>query len=447
MRPEALGQARDWFAHARRALGAGARVIARDSTSKNEGPLLVGLFVLGVAVTFSRRPDAILNAQFWGEDALVWFTEAYVLGPLQALITPRDGYFQTLSRLTSAAATFGPLAMEPLVYNLVALVVQVLPAVYIASSRFAVVLQPLWARLLLALLYLAMPNTGEVHVNLTNAQWRLGIAMAIICLTPPANSRLLRGFDVTLVVLGGLSSVFGFFLLPAIVAVWRWRRDRRPWRLILGAGLSMTAAVQLAAFAFAAQTRASATDPLGASITTFIEIVGTQVALGPLIGAAGLELLYDGGITPWLSPIAAVLAMALLAAACRHGPLELRLLLLFAALTLAAGLIQPQVPVQGAGRWETLLVPRNGTRYFLIPSFALLTATVALAASRPLRVRLAGLSVIAIVILVGVPMDWKYRFEDFHFADYARTLEAAAPGTEVRIPINPAGWEMVLAKR
>jgi|SRR5271165_6523884 len=48
------------------------------------------------ALLFLRRPDALLHAQFWAEDGVVWFADSYNFGALKALLRARDGYLQTI---------------------------------------------------------------------------------------------------------------------------------------------------------------------------------------------------------------------------------------------------------------------------------------------------------------------------------------------------------------
>ncbi len=42
--------------------------------------------VATAALLILRRPDAVLHAQFWAEDGVVWFADAYNFGALQALL-------------------------------------------------------------------------------------------------------------------------------------------------------------------------------------------------------------------------------------------------------------------------------------------------------------------------------------------------------------------------
>jgi len=60
------------------------------------------------ALLFLRRPDAVFHAQFWAEDGVLWFADAYNFGPLKPLLWARAGYLQTLPRLACAAALWAP---------------------------------------------------------------------------------------------------------------------------------------------------------------------------------------------------------------------------------------------------------------------------------------------------------------------------------------------------
>jgi len=57
-----------------------------------------GVFLISFLILFSRRPDAILNAQFYAEDGARWFADAYHMG-WRCLLIPDSGYLQTVSRI------------------------------------------------------------------------------------------------------------------------------------------------------------------------------------------------------------------------------------------------------------------------------------------------------------------------------------------------------------
>src|SRR5438067_4282289 len=97
----------------------------------------LSVFLVGFGIIFSRRPDAILNAQFWAEDGQRWYADAYQFG-IRCLLIPDElgGYFHSVSRLSALTALIFPFSMAPLVMNLIAIAIQILPASIFLSSRF-----------------------------------------------------------------------------------------------------------------------------------------------------------------------------------------------------------------------------------------------------------------------------------------------------------------------
>ena len=134
------------------------------------------IFLLSCAVLITRRPDAIFHAQFWAEDGHVWFADAYNLGWWTALFRTQDGYFQTLPRLGAALALLAPIALAPLVLNLIAITVQALPVNLLLASRSSA-----WGslrfRAFLACTYLALPNCREIIAIITSSQWILTLCV------------------------------------------------------------------------------------------------------------------------------------------------------------------------------------------------------------------------------------------------------------------------------
>src|SRR5262249_12109883 len=76
----------------------------------------------------------VLNPQFFAEDGARWYVDAYSLG-LRSLLLPESGYLHTLTRLIALLTIVLPFSFAPLVMNLCALMLQVLP-VNLFLSRF-----------------------------------------------------------------------------------------------------------------------------------------------------------------------------------------------------------------------------------------------------------------------------------------------------------------------
>src|SRR4029078_12523440 len=87
---------------------------ARRPIGSSEGAILFAVSALGL---FLRAPDALLNPQFIAEDSTTFF-----LGQLGRSLPPLfvgvEGYWVFLDRLIAWYASFFPLTLVPLAYNL-----------------------------------------------------------------------------------------------------------------------------------------------------------------------------------------------------------------------------------------------------------------------------------------------------------------------------------------
>src|SRR5215471_20971793 len=105
-------------------------------TARSAGALFeLAVFLAALLILFLRRPDALLNAQFYAEDGARWFADAYHVG-WRCLLIPDSGYLQTVSRLIGLAMQWIPFVLVPLFMNLCALSFQILPVNIFLSSRF-----------------------------------------------------------------------------------------------------------------------------------------------------------------------------------------------------------------------------------------------------------------------------------------------------------------------
>ena len=176
------------------------------------------IFLLAFAAVISRRLDGIFHAQFYAEDGHVWFANAYNMGWWRPLLHPQDGYFQTFPRLGADLALLVPLALAPLVMNLLAFAVQALPVNILLSSRSAV-----WGgigfRAALAAVCVGLPNAGEISMGITESQWMLALCAFLLLVASPPESRGAKVFDVAVLAMCGLTGPFCIFCF-----LWLW-----PW--------------------------------------------------------------------------------------------------------------------------------------------------------------------------------------------------------------------------
>jgi hypothetical protein len=400
--------------------------------------------VLAFLLISSRRPDALLNPQFYFEDGNLWYTQAHEMGGLNAALAPARGYFQSSARLGAWLAQGVALRWAPLVMNLLAISLQTLPAVLLASRRFTHLVPRLPTRLLLALLYLGLPNSWTTIANLTHSQWYLAVLGCLIVLARPEAGRGWRVFDVGGVALSGLSGPFAIFLAPVAGLLW-WAR-RQPWTAVLLGVTLATALIQAASVLLTSTGAGQKT--LAASTPAFFTVLARQLGYAIFFGQTGLGWI----VSPSPGILAATGAMVtvgagmilLLVFAALEGPLELRLFILFSSLVLAASLVWPPIP---GPWWELLANPGMANRYFLIPSLAVVATLVWLCSLKPLAFRIIGAAALATLCVFGMRLDWRQpALRDYDFREYARRYEQAAAGDKVQISYPP-GWTMMITKK
>jgi hypothetical protein len=360
------------------------------------------------------------------------------------LLMPLGGYLNTLSRLIGLLSIWFPFAHAPLVMNLCALVAGILPIHIFLSSRFDSI--SFNARLLSSLLYLALPNSFELHATTTNIQWHLALSGLLVLLGAQKNRFAPRIFDFVILMLVVFDGPLGILLIPIALAL-RWVQKNNAYNLALAA-LVPGALVQVLVLYVAAPRRPA---PNGATLVRLIHILGGQIFLSSLFGVRTLIQLY--GRMPSLIIIdllAMLVGLAVLAYTLRYARMELKLLILFAGMVLFFGLMHPLATTEGNEiQWKQLQVPGCGNRYYFFPMLAFLSSLVWMAcrASPQKRFPRYAALVLLIFLPIGIYRDWQYRpFDDLHFQEIAADFQRAPRGTQFLIPLNP-GVTMQLTKR
>jgi hypothetical protein len=399
------------------------------------------IFLLSYALIVSRRPDAVLHAQFYAEDGHVWFADAYNLGWWQGLFRAQDGYFQTFPRLAAALALLAPVWRAPLVLNLCAAAVEALPVNLLLSVRSSG-WGSLGFRACLAAAYLALPNSREMTMVVTSSQWLLALSVFLVLTASQPGGEAERAFDVALLVLCGLTGPFCFFLLPIAVFV-AWKRKKR-WHWMAAGILSVLAMVEawgLVVIDKGGRSHAA----LGAGPALLVRILGGQVYLAALLGGNSLASNSSRAVF-FLLLLAAITGTALVIFCFVHTSLEMRLFFVLTAMLLIASMISPAAyPPSGVTRWE-LLAKVSGIRYWYFPTLAFVWSMLWASRSRS-----QALQAVSILLLCGACFgavrDWKQPvLKDLNFEKSARNFQTAPAGTVIVLPENPQGWDIRLVK-
>ncbi len=404
--------------------------------------LLPAVLVVGCLITFARAPTVIIHPQLWAEDGPIFFQGAYNQGWHVLLLDPQVGYLQTFSRIVADVGLLVPLTWVPALFAAVALVVQVLPAVLLSSRRYARAVPDLRVRLLLAGAYLIIPNSSEVNVDLTNAQWHLAVLAALVVLAVPATG-LWRVFDVAVIVLSGLTGPFVLSLVVVVAVVYAYRRQA--WTLVLGALALGAAALQLFELITA---RRPPVGPLGATASRLAELLGGRVIGGTVLGTATSTSRWFSGHLVLYSTIFLVGGALVVGLSLWRGPFELKMFNLWAGLALAGSLVSPLGSEHGS-QWQAL-VRDPGGRYWLFPALAFAADVIWVTGqlrTRRVAASAAGLLLVAIAAF-GIREDFHYpTITAPSWPAQVHRFDRVAPGRAFTFRIRPPGWTMTLRRK
>lgn len=406
----------------------------------------VALIVLAFLVVASRRPDAILNAQFFAEDGTAWFLDAYQHGGVHVLLLPQAGYLHVIQRLAACGAALLPLRFAPLLFNLVAIACQLLVVSLLVSRRMEPFAPRLRTRLLMGLVYLGLPGSWETHAILSTAHWHLAVFACLLLLVPPAPSRWQRTLECMGLVVAVFSGPLSILLLP--VALVRWRQERTPWHVATLIIVAVGAIAQASTVLLTASAERSQV-PLGATPGLLSELVGQQIILGSLLGERlffNLPVVIDRSV---LTVTAFAAGTIVLLYALWRAPSRVRLFVAFSLMALAASLATPLVSVDqsDASQWSQLLQQGIGGRYWLLPKLGFLMALVWMLGADGHWLRRGAAKMLLVLLPFGVAFDWAHiPFADLGWAARSSAFEAAPPGTAMEFPIHP-GWTLRLTRK
>ncbi|HKW18099.1 MAG TPA: hypothetical protein VJO35_11395 [Terriglobales bacterium] len=411
------------------------------------------VFAAGFLLVFARRPDAILNPQFFAEEGSFFYRDAYQLG-LHSLVLAYGGYFHSLLRVVALLAQLVPLAWAPLLMTLAAITVQLLPVNVFLSSRFSRISFPV--RVFAGLVYLALPNSYEIHANATNFQSHQALLTCLLLLAQPAQNKFWKWFDAITMVLTSVSSPAGLFLLPVAALMWWYQGEI--WSaacfgfLLPGTAIQSISVLlhwhgrQAAHLGFSGSPVLNG-GTLGVNFHYFAGIFGRQIFFSSLLGLNSQSWLLRSHWLLLIEMASCAVGFGFLLYALRSAPIELKLFILFEYAVLALELLNPLAGPPDRPQWFWLNIPGCGNRYYFAPMLAFLAAVlfVAIQKKSPRALRCCAALLLAL-LPIGVCRDFRYPpFVDLKFRVFAQRFQNAAPGTKVIIPINP-NWLMELTK-
>jgi hypothetical protein len=266
-----------------------------------------------------RRPNALLHPQFWAEDGCVWYKDAYSLG-IHCLFMPLNGYLQTIYRIVGIFSLIFPMSAAPFVFALISFLAQVSPIAVFLSTRFDNLVPNIKLRLFICLCYVLIPNSSEINVNLAGAHWHLAILSFLLIVSHEPKQLFIKVIDYTALVISALSGPFSIFLSP--IALFELYKERTMEKTVKALVICGTAVIQLL-FIWESGGATRSQSPLGASVESFIQIMGNQIFTGGILGnvetMGKLATLVHG-----LNYIYVPMAMSLIVIAFLQGPVIYR---------------------------------------------------------------------------------------------------------------------------
>src|SRR4051812_38376463 len=127
------------------------RVKLDGSSKSRERAFYVAVILLVYCI---RSAPFLLNAQFWAEDGVVYFQDAWNNG-LSTVFKPYAGYYCSISRIIALIGAQFPVEQGPLVFALITFVLQALPLCLIFSERTSAIFPKESLRFAFAFIYVA----------------------------------------------------------------------------------------------------------------------------------------------------------------------------------------------------------------------------------------------------------------------------------------------------
>lgn len=402
------------------------------------------LLILGAVALVSfwavylRDPSVFTHSQFWGEDGPYWYGQAYNNGPLWALIQPYAGSLQVGMRIIGAISLLVPFYFVPLFFSVSAVAVQILPVVLLFTDRYQKLVKSIKLTIVLSAFYLLLPNSFEVHANLTNMNWHLAL-LALMVMVCPGTTKGWRVFDYGVLLIAGLTGPFSIIATPFVY--WLARKKKLPKEYFYT--VLTTALVQLVVYAVSS-SGSRFSQGLGADPVTFFAIIGSRIT-GALLVSMETVSQYAVDFRLWFAALG-LITVAFLAFVMSRAPLFVKLFVGFTWLVYLVALAKPQAS-STVPQWQAML-DGAGNRYFWLPMLGLTIGLVWAVCSGPKALKVAAAGLIITSLFVAVPRDFRYTAKPYkNFSESAERFNSAQSGETVCIEVNPSkDWNTCLQK-
>ena len=410
----------------------------------------LGTVLLLFILLFLRRPDSLLNAQFWAEDAAVYYNQQILYHFWTLVFTPYGGYLDFIPRAIAASAWCLPTVYAPLFCNMVSLLLAAICCALFVLPAYRYIVESDFERFVICFLLASAIFCDEMSANITNLHWFLTVGAVLIVFRktdPDAPSGILPAILIGIAGAAiGCTAALPVLLLPFLLwKLLRYRSTERIWIGLMSAGVAVQAATLIGQHA-AEGMSASPNQIVFSTLVAYVYRVVLCMIAG-LPGAiwvsqhqlSGVVLSILVLITIWLSWLygagnASVRRIVLIG-----------LYLSFSSIAMA--MVARQGTVSGYSSLVGLTAWRGERHFFLSAGILILLVAISIRVRWPeARTSIAAVLLCAI-FLAGLLGNFRMpAYTDYHWAAEAGQIDAwrkawaaGKPVQGVLLTINP-GW-------
>jgi hypothetical protein len=406
---------------------------------------VIGACAIFLIIAAWKSPVIFRHPRFWAEDATSFYASFLHGSFLNNIFYIKSGSFQILTNVIVDLAVQVPIVLAPTITTYLALSLHLVIVVQIVLFACAYELGKAIALLLIAS-WALLPQTYEVWLNASNAQWVAGVSVLFLFAMPTEwverHFKTATGACLVYAVSGVPSVLLApLFLLRAAVER---SRPIATLGILLGAG----AGLQLAVLASVGEPRPFPADPLVLVVPLFLQSVLAPVLSGDVANEIALWILTPNAVnsaTAVAGTLAiglAIMSVATVAASSSGRKIHALFLLLACILVTEVqnfGAIEPEGHISG---W-------SGARYFLFGSMCMCLLLAWGTKARQVFLRVASTGLLCITVLTGAAeaiLSFQTKSMT-HGPSWRRQIDACQPKEACKITVWPGGpWIVEIRK-
>lgn len=398
-------------------------------TAKKEKILPLASFLIVLIVLFYKRPDAFMHSQFWAEEGIVFFSDAYHYG-FKTLFNTCAGYFHLYPRLVFyLAISLGtPFEYIPYVCCYAWLFVMLTLLFYIwnriefeASSKFFI-----------AISTVLIPLQAEVLMNLTNVQWIMALfPLIIFSSTDLKKNTKWFWLDVMVLLMTGFTGPNSVILLPLLL-FFAYRKRKKVFtnqRLLVFYSLAIIlAAAGIISLSIHGSINRSEGE-FNIANPAFIEYLHLQYAF-LFLGKLAFDM-------PWILKCLFVLMLFVFAITIFKKIIVGKITSDFTIATFFTGFLFLMATLISYRNNPAILHPHyGGVRNFYLPAICCVWFLISIL--KPSNNPIPVLSLLMLLfVFENIRCIGRERLIDYHWETYAKKIKTS---DTLSIPINPEGW-------